>query len=291
MGTKMLKQIRDAISTLNPAEIRQMAEKPLVIEVVASSPESYREIGRFLAPPELSDQKRAQVRRIVFKTGEVPGVPAFKIYEEGLPHGPDDFSFYRSNPKQMVCEILDRQPDLAIVLARHLLNFRQPAVDRFIQNVSKENALFSLATAVPSVLPFLSLPWAVGEFASDTAFLTMNQMRLAFQIAAASDRVVGYREQKAELASLVAGAFGFRALARELVGKIPLGGGLIPKAAIAYAGTFVVGVSLDRFYRLGYGMSRSERKAAYAEAFERGKALASSMLATVRSQEQTSRSA
>ena len=47
------------------------------------------------------------------------------------------------------------------------------------------------------------------------------------------------------------GAFGWRALARELVGKIPMGGGLIPKAAIAYAGTRVVGLSLERLYRIG----------------------------------------
>ena len=40
-------------------------------------------------------------------------------------------------------------------------------------------------------------------------------------------------------------AFGWRALARELVGHIPLGGGLIPKGAIAYAGTYVVGKGLE----------------------------------------------
>ena len=92
----------------------------------------------------------------------------------------------------------------------------------------------------------IELPWAIGEFASDTAFLTMNQIRMAFLIAAASDRPIGYREQRSEIASIVAGAFGWRALARELVGKVPFGGGLIPKAGIAYAGTFAVGRLPDR---------------------------------------------
>ena len=85
---------------------------------------------------------------------------------------------------------------------------------------------------------FIELPWAIGEFASDTAFLTANQVRMAFQIAAACGKDVGLGKQKGAVLSIAAGAFGWRALARELVGKIPLGGGLIPKGAIAYAGTY-----------------------------------------------------
>jgi len=109
--------------------------------------------------------------------------------------------------------------------------------------------------------------------------LTMNQVRMAFLIAAASDGDTGYREQKSELASIVAGAFGWRAIARELVGKIPLGGGLIPKGAIAYAGTYVVGLSLERYQRIGYGLTRVERKAAYDEALKHGRGIASVLLA------------
>ena len=85
-------------------------------------------------------------------------------------------------------------------------------------------------------MPLISLPWAIAEFASDSAFLTMNQIRMAFMIAGGSDREVGYMEQKSEIAGVIASAFGWRALARELVGKIPFGGGLIAKAGVAYAG-------------------------------------------------------
>jgi hypothetical protein len=101
---------------------------------------------------------------------------------------------------------------------------------------------------------------------------------MAFLLAAASDRDVGYREQSREIASIVLGAFGWRALARELVGKIPMGGGLIPKAAIAYAGTRVVGLSLERFYRVGAAYTREERRQAYVDALERGKTYAASVL-------------
>ena len=74
------------------------------------------------------------------------------------------------------------------------------------------------------------------------------------------------------------GAFGWRALARELVGKIPMGGGLLPKAAIAYAATQVEGLSLERYYRIGSTYTRAERRAAYGDALERGKTLAGNMM-------------
>jgi uncharacterized protein (DUF697 family) len=127
-------------------------------------------------------------------------------------------------------------------------------------------------TALPNVIPSLiDLPWSVGEFATDTAFITMNQIRMALQMAALHGQVVGYSEQKAQIAVIAAGAFGWRALARELVGKIPLGGGLIPKAAVAFAGTFVVGLGLDKVNRTGTGLSKLEKKDAYASAFAKGK--------------------
>ena len=179
--------------------------------------------------------------------------------------------------------IIRAREDLGLPLARTLFPFRKPVSHHMIRSVSKENALFCLATALPDIVPSIaSLGWAIGEFGSDAAFLTMNQIRMAFYLAAASDRRVGFREQRSEVASIIAGAFGWRALARELIGKVPFGGGLIPKAGIAYAGTFVVGKSLERLYRVGYGFTREERRAVYEEAYEHGRQIAGMLLENVR---------
>jgi hypothetical protein len=173
---------------------------------------------------------------------------------------------------------------LEISLARHYPAFRAKVVERVMQRTSQENALFSVLTALPNVVPsFLQLPWAVGEFASDTAFLTMNQVRMAFLIAAANDHAIGYEDQKVELGTIVAGAFGWRALARELAGKIPLGGGLIPKAVIAYAGTYVIGKGLERLHGTGKGFDRRERRALYDSALEKGKEVVERLVNTVKS--------
>jgi hypothetical protein len=170
-------------------------------------------------------------------------------------------------------------------LAKRLYPFREQAGHRVVRSIARENTLFCLATALPDIVPgLLTLPWAIGAYGSDSAFLTANQIRMAFLLAAASDRDVGYREQRPEIASIAAGAFGWRALARELAGKIPLGGGLIPKAAISWAGTYVVGLSLERLYRLGYGFTRDERRAVYEEALGHGKEVAATLLENLRPQ-------
>jgi hypothetical protein len=172
---------------------------------------------------------------------------------------------------------------LGIPLAKSFLPFRRPYVHHVIAKTARENALFSLATALPDIIPsVIELPWAIAEFASDTAFLTMNQVQMAFIIAAASDREPGYTHQKSEIATVIGSAFGWRALARQLVGKIPFGGGLIGKAAVAYAGTKVLGLSLDRLYEIGFTYSREERDHLYADAYRQGKKVAVRILRLVR---------
>ena len=280
-----IQNVKEAIRSLNPEDIRKHTERPLRLLLYAESEAEYRSLENYFIPPDLSAAKRAQVRRVVHRAAEssVPaGAGDLEVYFdpvrelEGNESGV--FGFDPARPEVIMHEILRRRPDLAVPLALHLLPFRQEISRRMIKKISKENAVFSLATAVPDIVPFVSLPWAIGEFASDTAFLTANQIRMAFLLAAAGDRDFGYREQRNEIATVVMGAFGWRSLARELVGKIPMGGGLIPKAAIAYAGTRVVGLSLERFYRIGARYTREERHIAYQESFERGKKMAAALL-------------
>ncbi len=273
----MVTQIGEALRNLNPKDLRAIADRPLTIELASSTEEGYSEMAHWLLP-KVSEQKREQLRDVLFRAGTAPRDPDIRIAHISVaPYTRDIFVFDPAHPEKTVDEILEAREDLHIPLSRNLAPFRAPVVNGIIKDVCKENALFTLATAVPSILPFISLPWAIGEFASDTAFLTMNQVRMCFLLAAASDRKVGYREQRNEIASFVVSAFGWRSLARELVGKIPMGGGLIPKAAIAWAGTYVVGSSVERFYRLGYGYTDKERKQAYEAAFDKGKSVVTSL--------------
>jgi len=277
MSLQVFKEIRAAVANLDPAEVQAAADRPLRIGLLADTERGFAAMVEFLLPSEkVSERKRAEGAALLDRALGSEPVDHFDVVlcEQGLRCPRNGFTFSAGQPEETVYEILAAHDELALALARNFPPFRQPVVDRVIHKVSKENALFSVVTALPDVVPsILELPWAVGEFASDTAFLTINQIRMAFLIAAASDKPVGYSLQKAEIATIVTGAFGWRALARELVGKIPFGGGLIPKGAIAFAGTYVVGLGLDRLHRLGYGLSSAERRDSYQVAFERGKGI------------------
>ncbi len=231
----------------------------------------------FLAPAATPRESRVKLLEQVYRAGD-PGVPDkvdLVLYQQGIPCPQDAYLLRFDDPAATVAEILRDHDDLELALARRFAPFRKPVVERIIHAVSRENAVFAVATALPNLVPSLGeIPWAFGEFASDTAFLTANQVRMAFLIAAACGKEVGYSQRAAEILSIAAGAFGWRALARELAGKIPFGGGIIPKGAIAYAGTFAIGKGLEHYHHAGAPYTRAQREEVYQAAFERGKAIA-----------------
>ncbi len=292
MAQHILHQIRTAVGNLNPNEVRQTAEQRLHVGLLASSEANYESMVRFFCPSIISAGKLRECEAALHRVHDPHGEFQLIIYDRGSPGSVElcakagAFLFDPLQPEATIREILAHREDLGLPLARYFVPFRRPVVEQTIQAIAKENALFSLATALPNIVPsIVSLPWAAAEFGSDTAFLTVNQIRMAFLIGAANDRVVGYREQKAEIASIIGGSLGWRSIARELAGKIPMGGGLIPKAAISYAGTYVVGLSLERLYRLGQAYTRAERREAYEEAFARGRAVAGALLDRLRSRQ------
>jgi hypothetical protein len=281
MAVTVLKQVKQALTNLNPAEVRETASRPVRIGLVAASQEALGRMEEYLVPPHLSPERRAAAARLLIRGGD--SRCDVLLYESALLRPAEAFPFDFEAPEESLRHVLKHRDDLLLPLARHFYPFRAPASNQLIRTIAKENAIFCLMTALPDIVPGLgSIPWAVGEYGSDAAFLTMNQIRLGFLLAAASDRDPGYREQKTEIASMIVGAVGWRALARELVGKIPFGGGLIPKAAIAWTGTYVAGVSLERLYRLGYGLTRRERRALYEEVYGRGREIAGMLLEGLR---------
>ncbi len=266
---RFFKQARTAISMLKPDEVRKRAEKQLQVGLVASTERHYSEMERVLG-------SREGVHRA--SDPNPPGDVDLVFYEPGIsPHDQNACTLDPRHPEALVDSVMHRHEELALPLARQFPGVRKCVVERIVHAIARENALFALATALPNVVPnLIELPWAFGEFASDTAFLTANQVRMAFLIAGACGKEIGFSHQKAEVLSIVAGAFGWRALARELAGKIPLGGGLIPKGAIAYAGTYAVGKGLEYYHHTNGHYTEEESQNVYRQAFERGRQVAES---------------
>src|SRR5438445_7179878 len=157
-------ELRKALSNLRPEEVRHMADRSLAIGLVATSSAGYTAMENFLAPLDLSRERRAEVLTMLHRAGD-PGIPErfdLVLYEQQLPRAQNAFTFYSYDPARTVREILEERRELGLPLARHFSPFRRPVINEVMFSVSRENAFFSLATALPNIVPSLvELPWAI----------------------------------------------------------------------------------------------------------------------------------
>ena len=263
---KALKQVRAAVSLLNPEEVRSRAERQLHVGLIAETEERFARMEEMLGV-------HGAPNSLAYRAG-APNAPErvdLVLYDSRVPVPAGSYTLYEDAPERTVDEITRDHEEFALPLARQFPGLRKHVIDRIVNSVARENAVFAITTALPDVIPSLvELPWAFGEWASDTAFLTVNQVRMAFLIAAACGKPAGLTHQKLEILSIAAGAFGWRAIARELAGKIPFGGGLLPKGLIAFAGTYMVGKGLERLHH-GHAWTAADREQAYQHGLARGR--------------------
>jgi hypothetical protein len=69
---------------------------------------------------------------------------------------------------------------------------------------------------------------------------------------------------------VIGGGFLWRQVARSLVGLIPAWG-IVPKVAVAYAGTYAVGYAILNWYQSGRKLTPKQMQALYVQAFSQGK--------------------
>jgi hypothetical protein len=85
-----------------------------------------------------------------------------------------------------------------------------------------------------------------------------------------------WQDHLAAFGSTIGFGFVWRTIARQLIGLIP-GFGVLPKTAIAYAGTFAIGQAALQWYETGRDIKRQDIERFFKEALERGKSLAMSL--------------
>lgn len=151
-----------------------------------------------------------------------------------------------------------------VAFGRYLPGLRPAVAQRLILNASANNARFAFLSALPWILP-VSLPFLPASSAVDVFVLTKNQAMLVMRLAAAYGQPPGYTQQVKEILGTVAGAMGWRFLARELAGMIPAGVGVVAKTAIAYSGTITVGKAALFYYQHGRQMTADEIRNVHKE--------------------------
>lgn len=265
-GAVLLRGIR----TVSPAEVERLLDRRIRFGILAESESVVDRVEEFLSP-EARLSPRDDCLRIATEADFSKVDVGFS--EPGLPH---PAHFYSLRPPDCAASAKDLLKDhderLWVPLAARFPGFRRLASERLIRKTAEQNTLLTVSTALPNIVPSaLVLPWAIGEFATDTTVLTANQVRLSFLLAAAHDRSVGLDRQAPQIASIVAGAFGWRALARQAVSKIPAGTGLAAKGLVSFAGTYAVGRALEYWFREGRRLSRAAQREFYRQAKIRGK--------------------
>ena len=100
---------------------------------------------------------------------------------------------------------------------------------------------------------------------------------LAYKVALAAGRTGSAQNLMTELVGVLGGGLLFRQVARGLVGLVPVWG-IVPKVAVAYAGTQLIGTAAALWATEGREVSPDELRALYADALRRGREVAARLV-------------
>ncbi len=257
-------RIWSLMKSLSVQEIVEEAERPFHLALVGTDDQTALLAARLAlespAPRDLGAQGPAYIRPYVGFYADAKTAPPGSLPLEADPLTADE-----ARLAETLAKIVVAHPDLRLALARRIPAFRPAVVAQLIAEASKQNAKIALVSALPGVLPFtsfLSPATALG----DMVILTRNQAILLLEIAAAYGREMDLRARARELLPVVGSAFGWRAVARELIGLVPGGIGLVVKGSVAYAGTYTVGKAAAIYYSTGQTLTGERLKQLYRDA-------------------------
>jgi len=162
---------------------------------------------------------------------------------------------------RVFAHIVDASKGVEIAVGRRLPPLRESVAAKLTRDAANNALKVALASAVVDHIPVVGV--VLGAFASagDMVAITGIQMMLLLHIQAAYGKDPDVQRMW-QLLPVIGGGFGWRTLARELAGFVPVAGIAI-KGAIAYAGTLVVGEGVTFFLEHGQPMSKSQAKQLY----------------------------
>jgi uncharacterized protein (DUF697 family) len=174
--------------------------------------------------------------------------------------------------KQFVPAVLNHLPELSVPLGRNYPLFRTLVARHLVNDACISNAAYSLSTGIAQMVPIFNIPLNV----ADIFVLTKNQIFLVYKMGLSLGMSTEFQSYVAAFGGVLGGGFFWRQAARMLIGLIP-GFGIIPKAAISYAGTYVVGTTVLQWYLTGGHIPRGQIRQLYAQAYSKGKLMAQNL--------------
>lgn len=174
---------------------------------------------------------------------------------------------------EFVSAVLSLLPERQLSIARHYPLFRIPVAQQLIAETSMANASYSLGTGLAEIVPILDIPFNV----ADMIILTKAQAIMCYKLGLALGLSGNWRDHMAAFGGSVGSGFLWRQIARQLVGLIPVWG-IVPKVAVSYAGTYVLGQAILQWYLTGSQITPAVLRKMYMEALDQGRAAARTLV-------------
>jgi uncharacterized protein (DUF697 family) len=133
----------------------------------------------------------------------------------------------------LVERIAERTDEKGYSLAGKLPVLRPAVCEAIVRRFSRQNGILGAAIFIPG---------------ADFPVLTLNQVRMVFRIAAAYGEEID-RERAVELLAVLGAGLGFRAVARQALGVVPVAGWAV-KGGIAYVATRALGEAAIAYFDL-----------------------------------------
>ena len=207
-------------------ETRRASRDRATLAVVGDSPR-VGELADLLGAQR--NMRKSEVILTVSETGISPSGKAVEDTDEIPLPSPGPASIEKLAPQ--IVRALDEE--YLVPVAKGYPPLRRAACERIIRKNARENAVIGL----------LPIPGA------DMPVMTANQARMVLHLAAAYGEELTFQRAR-ELLGVLAAGFGLRALTRQVVKVVPVGG-WAAAAAIGYAGTVAMGRSTMLYFERG----------------------------------------
>ena len=199
------------------------------------------------------------------------GTPTGPLSWQGQWRGAVEAVVQRSAPAPLAADLIpalvNALPEQHVRLAHYLPALRPAVVEGLIRDTCRANATYAGTTGVAEIMPVLSIPLNV----ADIVILTKNQVLLTYKVALSLGEVGTLQEIAGPVGVVLGSGFVWRQMARTLVGFVPVIG-VVPKVAVAYAGTYVIGQAVFAWYARGQKLEGEQLRALYAEAIQEARA-------------------
>lgn len=145
--------------------------------------------------------------------------------------------------KRLAGWLADEVASKRMALARNFPFLRRAVAEAAVRATAWQNALIGTVGFIPG---------------ADMPVMTANQIKMLLQIAAAYGEPLGTERVK-ELLAIVGGGFAFRAVARQIVGVVPVLGWAV-KGGIGYSGTVAMGRAAIAYFEAGADLHAVARR-------------------------------